>query len=192
MFLRKTTKERTPASVTMTGVRMGERLLQIGMGESAAVGAIAAKVGLSGSAAWAVAEEASAEKARRAAASAGALVDVRVTPLDLLPFPDEGFDVVVVHDLRGLIGLGAPARAAALVQCHRVLRGGGRIIAVEPGAHRGFLGQFGALLRQPERAQAGAAGGTMALLEAAGFRPVRVVGELDGFTFTEGLKPASH
>ncbi len=190
MFLRKT-RERAPAPVTMTGVRMGERLLQIGVDDPATAGAIAAKVGLSGSAALAVADEAGAERARRAAANAGALVDVCVAPLNALPFPDEGFDVVVVHDVRGLIGLEAPARTAALHQCHRVLRRGGRIITVEPGIRSGIFGRLGALLRQPDNTPANAAGGMAVFLEAAGFRPVRVVGKLDGFTFTEGLKPAS-
>ena len=50
MFLRKT-KQRDPLPVTMSGVRMGERLLQVGGDAAALAGALAAKVGLSGAAA---------------------------------------------------------------------------------------------------------------------------------------------
>ena len=83
-FLRKSNLERLP--VVMSGVRMGERALQIGVDASDLVGAIAAKVGLSGQAAVVVTEERHAAKVRDAAARAGALVDVQVAPLDALPF----------------------------------------------------------------------------------------------------------
>ena len=56
---------------------MGERALQIGVDDSDLVGAIAAKVGLSGHAAVVVSEERHADKVR-GAARAGALVDVQV------------------------------------------------------------------------------------------------------------------
>src|SRR5439155_8639894 len=98
MFLRKTKTARSePAAVIMSGVRMGERLLQLGVDDARLAGVLAAKVGLSGHAAIAVADEASGERARDAAADAGVLVDVRVTPLDALPFPDACLDVVIVH-----------------------------------------------------------------------------------------------
>ena len=66
--------------VTMTGVRMGERLLQIGVDDPSLVGALAAKVGLSGTAAVAVDNERDANRARAVAAKAGVLIDVQVAP----------------------------------------------------------------------------------------------------------------
>ena len=54
-FLRKSTLERLP--VAMTGVRMGERALQLGIEDPSLVGAIAAKVGLSGHAVIVVRDE---------------------------------------------------------------------------------------------------------------------------------------
>ena len=83
-FLRKSNLERLP--VAMSGVRMGERALQIGIDDRSLAGAIAAKVGLSGHAALAVADEGKAAHARSAGETAGVLVDVQVTPFAPLPF----------------------------------------------------------------------------------------------------------
>src|SRR5215470_15690568 len=63
--------------------------------------AIAAKVGLSGNAAIAVLDERDAARAHGAAANAGILVDVKVTPLAPLPFDNDAFDLVIVHSMRG-------------------------------------------------------------------------------------------
>src|SRR5918993_5567672 len=94
-FLRKSSLEQLP--VAMSGVRMGERALQIGIDDRSVAGAIAAKVGLSGSAAFAVTSEGKAAQARTAGATAGLLVDVQLMSLDTLPFEASAFDVIVVH-----------------------------------------------------------------------------------------------
>jgi SAM-dependent methyltransferase len=180
MFLRKT-KAREPLPITMTGVRMGERLLQVGIDDPATAGAIAAKVGLSGTAAMAVDSPDRADRATAAAAKAGALVDVTVTSLDKLPYPDASFDVVVVHGMRQAIR-DAGVSTAKLKECLRVLRPGGRAVAITPGPPKGL----GALLRPAAPEEPGDSAADA--LIAAGFRPVRVVGELEGFRFTEGLK----
>ena len=61
-FLRKS--KQAPLPVAMSGVRMGERVLQIGIDDPAVAGALAAKVGLSGHAAMALTGEPDAVKAR--------------------------------------------------------------------------------------------------------------------------------
>ena len=48
MFLRHSAVGREPLAVAMSGVRMGERLLQISADDTSVVGALAAKPGLSG------------------------------------------------------------------------------------------------------------------------------------------------
>lgn len=185
MFLRKG-KAREPVPVTMSGVRMGERLLQVGIDDPGTLGAIAGKVGLSGTAAVAVTDDQGAERARKAAAEAGILMDIRVQPLDALPWDEAAFDAVVVHAMRGLDGaLGSSA--GALAACHRVLRPGGRLIVIEQGARTGLA----ALLRGGGAAADAGADVAVQRLGAAGFRPVRLIGELEGYRFTEGLRPSA-
>jgi SAM-dependent methyltransferase len=179
-FLRKSTLERLP--VVMSGVRTGERALQIGVDEPALVGAIAAKVGLSGTAVVVVSEERYAVKARAGAAGAGALADVQVAPLDVLPFPDDAFDVVVVHAAGVRPALGADGAVAVLRETLRVLRSGGRVVIIE-GSGSGFMTRF----RTSTAADTGAA---LNALSAAGFKATRLLAEREGYAFLEGLKPS--
>ena len=176
-FLRKSTLERLP--VVMSGVRMGERALQIGVDESSLVGAIAAKVGLSGHAAIAVADEGSATKARAAANNAGALVDVHVAPFDSLPFSDSDFDLVVVHVGGIQQGLADGAGLALLRDAFRVLRGGGRLVVIE--------GRGGLMARIRASGQVDPAA-MLSALDAAGFRATRLLADREGYRFFEGLK----
>jgi ubiquinone/menaquinone biosynthesis C-methylase UbiE len=184
MFLRKSRVE--PLPVTMSAVRMGERVLQIGIDDPGLASALAAKVGLSGNAAIVVTDDAGAERARTAAASAGVLVDVHVSPLAPLPFESDAFDLVIAHSMRGLVAaLDENARTTALREWHRVLRTGGRAMTIESGAAGGLKG----LLRPPHRDDAyEASGGVVGALEAAGFRPVRILAEREGYRFAEGVK----
>lgn len=178
-FLRKPNLEWLP--VVMSGVRMGERALQIGVGDPALVGAIAAKVGLSGHAALVVDEERRAEKARAAAKKAGALIDVQLGPLDQLPYSDASFDVVVVYaeDAHALTELSGNA---VLSQAARVLREGGRVIVIEGGS-RGIISRR----RSGDSANAASAADA---LSAAGFKGARLLADREGYRFSEGLKPA--
>ncbi len=167
MFFLRKSKQREQLPIAMSGVRMGERALQIGIDAPTLVGAIAAKVGLSGHAAVAVGDEAAAASARSAAEKAGVLVDLQVAPLHTLPFANDSFDVIVVHAKSGwLASLDDAARQAVLREAHRVLRGGGRLIAIE-----------------------GPTGSTIDALQPAGFKATRILAERDGYRFTEGLKP---
>ena len=179
MFFRKSRLE--PLPVTMSAVRMGERVLQIGIDDPAIVGVLASKVGLSGNAAVAVTTEADAQRVRAAAAGAGVLVDVNVTSLSSLPFESEMFDLVIVHGVHGLVSSLEPTtRTAALRECHRVLRAGGRLMTIEPAPASGLKGLLG---KSEEMAY-----DVVVALEAAGFRPARVLAEREGYTFAEGIK----
>jgi hypothetical protein len=184
MFLRKSRIE--PLSVTMSAVRMGERVLQIGVDDPAVASAIAAKVGLSGHAAIAVTDDRDAARAHGAAAHAGILVDVKVTPLAPLPFDNEAFDLVIVHSMRGLLSsLDANARVVAIREWHRVTRQGGRVMTIEPGAVSGIKSLI--QQRRSDDAYEGR-GGIVAALESAGFRPVRLLADREGHKFAEGIK----
>jgi ubiquinone/menaquinone biosynthesis C-methylase UbiE len=180
MFLRESTVGREPLAVAMSGVRLGERVLQIGITEARVLGALAAKPGLTGESGIAVADEASAERARRAAADAGALVHVVVQPLESLPFEAGSFDVVVLHASNVPV---TASRAGVLGECRRVLRSGGRIVVLEAGTQTGFAGIFRVRTQGAREADA-----TSRELEAAGFKAVRILGDRDGCRFIEGLK----
>jgi len=180
-FLRKSTLERLP--VAMTGVRMGERALQLGIDDPSLVGAIAGKVGLSGHAAIVVRDEREAAKARSAAEKAGALVEVQVQSSATLPFENDSFDVIVLHAARGRPGSFEDAAATATVrEAHRVLRAGGRLVIVENGAGPGGLAFLRSKPKFPDSST------VVQGMGAAGFRAVRVLAEHEGYRFSEGLK----
>jgi len=184
MFLRKSAIE--PLPVTMSAVRMGDRVLQIGVDDAAIASTLAAKVGLSGYAAIAVFDDASGARAQAAAANAGILVDIKVSSTATLPFESDAFDLVIVHSTRGFVAsLDAEARGAAMREWRRVLRHGGRVMTIEAGAATG-LKAF--LHKQPVNESYEAAGGIVGALEAAGFKPVRLLADREGFKFAEGVK----
>jgi ubiquinone/menaquinone biosynthesis C-methylase UbiE len=73
-----------------------------------------------------------------------------------------------------------------LAECQRVLRVGGRLIALETGSPTGLRGLLGGASKHD--AQYEASGGTTAALKAAGLRAVRTLGDRQGYRFIEGLK----
>ena len=186
-FLRKASVEREPLALTMTGVRMGERVLQVGVSDVRLTAMLAAKPGLSGHAAVVVSDERAAERARAAAAESGLLIDVHLAPLPALPLSDNAFDVVILHEAATtLAALDPGSRTQAIAECFRVLRSGGRLVALEAGTRAGIS----ALLHRapPPDPAYDAAGGTAAVLEKAGFRAVRLLADREGYRFIEGLK----
>jgi ubiquinone/menaquinone biosynthesis C-methylase UbiE len=173
--------------VGMTGVKLGDQLLQVGCAHGGRLGALAAKVGLSGRAVLVAPDESSAERARKGAEDAGVLVDVEVAPPTRLPANADEFDLAVVDDTGGLLGtMRAEDRVASIRELARVVRPGGRVMIIGAGARGGL----GAILT---RSQSGplfvASGDAIKALEADGFRSVRTLAEREGLVFVEGIKP---
>ena len=170
-------------AVSMTGIKMGDRMVHIGCGHGGRLGAIASKVGLSGRAVAIVPDEKSAAKAQKGAAKAGVLVEVSVAPPSTLALDASAFDVAVIDNTdRLLSNASAGKQATSVREVFRVLRPGGRLIVVSAAARAGL----GALLT---RAPAEPAFDARPTLLAAGFKTVRVLAERDGLHFLEGLKP---
>jgi ubiquinone/menaquinone biosynthesis C-methylase UbiE len=186
-FLRKSSIARDPLAVAMSGVRLGERALQIGEGNARDIALIAAKTGLTGTAAIVVPDDHAAVRVRREVTEAATLADVRVVSQPELPFDDATFDVVVVHDVTRTIA--APDRVSRgnwVRECRRLLRDGGRIVTIEPGTPVGLRALFGGGQKTPD---AGSPSDTTAsALGAGGFKAVRPLGDREGLQFFEGVK----
>ena len=115
------------------------------------------------------------------------LVEVRVGPLDRLPFDDGAFDIVVIHSAHGqLASATGNDRTGVLRDARRVLRAGGRLIAIEPGTATGLRSVLRSAPAAREAYDAG--GGTGEALRSAGFAAVRDLGDREGLKFVEGLK----
>src|SRR4029453_4319641 len=126
MFPRRRRDDPHLLVVGMTGVRMGDRVAQVGGAHGGRLAAVASKVGLTGRAAAFVPDEAAAARARKAVEDAGVLVEIEVAPPTKLPSDSDAFDLVVVDETSGLLAaLRAEERVAAIRELLRVLRSGG-------------------------------------------------------------------
>jgi SAM-dependent methyltransferase len=168
--------------VGMTGVRLGERVAQIGCAHGGRLAAVARKAGLSGRAVAFVPDDASAVRAQKAAAEAGVLVEIETTPPTRVPSEDAAFDLVVIDDTAGLLSTMPDVdRAVAAKEALRILRPGGRVLAIG-SAPRGGLGAL--LSRAPD----GPPFDPAPVFQAAGFRSVRKLAEREGLVFVEGIR----
>ncbi len=172
--------------VAMSGIKLGERFLYVGSGRPAMFAALAAKVGLTGGAAGFGGSEKAAGALREAAVRAGVLVEVAAGTGGPLPYGEDSFDVAVIDSTDGTLGAQPPdERARQLAELARVIRPGGRLLVVET-ARRLLARLLGAGSVDPGYRRSG---GASSALEAAGFRPVRLLAEREGLRFTEGFKP---
>ena len=173
-------------AVSMTGVKLGDRVVFVGAPHAGRIAAIAAKVGLSGRAAAAVADAAVAARVHKAAAQAGVLVDADIADVRTLPYVDGDFDLAVVDNTGALFeGLADTDRAAVAREAARVLRPGGRIVVLGAGEPTGLS----RLVSRPPVSHLVLSGSLNTLLGANGFSIVRTLAEREGLVFVEGLKP---
>lgn len=168
--------------VGMTGVKMGDRMLQVGCSDGGALAAVAAKVGLSGRAVAVVPDTTSAVRARKGAERQGVLVDVTVAPPTALPVTETDFDLVVVDDAAGQFAAAdADIRTATVREAVRILKPGGRVLVISAMPASGIAAMLG-------RGSRGPAFDAAPALEAGGCRFVRLLGESEGLRFVEGTK----
>ncbi len=168
--------------VGMTGVKMGDRLVQVGCADPARLAAIAGKVGLSGRAAAVVADQPAGARLEKAASRAGVLVEVTVAPPPRMPVEDGDFDLAIIDDTGGdFTKMDESDRSTTIRETVRVLRPGGRVMVIGSTPRTGLSA---ALSRQ-----SAPSGDPTSALQANGYRTVRVLAERDGYIFYEGMKP---
>ena len=167
-----------PLAVSMSGIKLGDRLLVIGSDDTSLTAALAVKVGLTGRACIVATSEAERARAADAVEREGALVESFVAAAGTLPFDDGSFDVVVMRN--ALEALAPGARHTATADALRVLRPGGRCLVIDGTRRSGIGGLIGG---------GGAGSDPTPLMTAAGFRGVRRLAEREGLAFTEGVKP---
>ena len=177
----------------MVGVKMGDRIVQIGCAHGGRLGAIAAGVGLSGRAVAIVPDEASAARVNKGAAQAGVLVEIETAPPTRLPADAGAFDVAIVDDTGGLFAtMRAEDRVATVREVLRILRPGGRVMVIAAtarGGARALLTRALAVLMTDLPARSGPRFDPGPSLQADGFRSVRTLAERDGLLFVEAIKP---
>ena len=172
--------------VSMTGVKLGDRVVFVGAPVPGRTAAIASKVGLSGRASAAVPDEASAARLNKAAANAGVLVDADISGVSALPYGDGEFDLAVIDDTAALLeSLAESDRATMAREAARVLRPGGRVVVLGGSEATGL----NKLLSKTAGSPLVLSGSVNALLSANGFGIVRTLAEREGLVFVEGLKP---
>jgi 2-polyprenyl-3-methyl-5-hydroxy-6-metoxy-1,4-benzoquinol methylase len=168
--------------VGMTGVKMGDRLLQIGCSDGGALAAVAAKVGLSGRALAVVPDQASAARVRKGAERQGVLVETEIAPSTDLPAGAADFDVVVIDDAQGqFAGMGHDTQVATVRAAIGVLQPGGRVLVISGLPATGLAAMLG-------RGPGGPPFDATSVLEEGGCRFVRLLAEREGLRFVEGTK----
>jgi ubiquinone/menaquinone biosynthesis C-methylase UbiE len=173
--------------VSMTGVKLGDRVAFIGCAHGPRLAAVAAKVGLSGRAVAVAPDESSAARARRGAENAGVLLEVDQAAPTRLSLDASSFDLAVVDDTGSLFeSMSAGDRAATVREIARVLRPGGRIVFVGAAPASGLTRL---IARSPSKPSFALSGDANRALASNGFGIVRTLAEREGLVFVEGIKP---
>jgi SAM-dependent methyltransferase len=149
--------------VSMIGVKLGDRLLQIGGGDGKLLAALGAKTGLTGQVMAVEPDDATAARVKDEATKDGVLSEVQTAPASKLPFGNESFDVVVIPNPGG-------GDVAGAGEAFRVLRFGGRCAVIAAA---------------PDKSGAGT---IPAQLQRSGFKVARLIAERDGYAFYEAIK----
>src|SRR4051794_25248835 len=174
-------------AVSMTGVKMGDRVAFVGCAHGGRLAAIASKVGLSGRAVAVVPDDRAAALTRKGAEQAGVLVEIEVSPPPALPIENSAIDLAVVDDTGGMLAMiPATDRVAAIRELVRVLRPGGRVMFIGAGPVAGLARL---VTRAPAPASLTASGDVNPTLASNGFSIVRTLAEREGLIFVEGIKP---
>jgi len=158
-------------SIKMAALKPGQRVLDVGCGPGSLTIPAARKVGRAGHAAGIDASPEMIAVASRKAKKQGLDIDFRVAPVESLPFEDGEFDVVLSSLM--LHHLPDDLKAQGLAEILRVLKPGGRLIAIDLAGGHGplsrVMGIFGHQLPPDYSAR------LQEMMRAAGFSSVEEV-----------------
>jgi len=170
---------RTP--LAMIGAKAGDRVLVLGAGDGLLAGEVGHVPGLNGRTLVVDPDEGAGPRVEAGAAKAGALVEFERAPAAMLPVDPQTFDIVVLNNQLGAATEGH--RPLICAEAQRVLRAGGRLVAIESGPRSGL---FGLLPRRSAPAIDHAA--VLSLVGQAGFRAARLLAETEGVAYCEARK----
>ena len=182
----RTTGKPHDLAVSMAGIKMGDRVLQVGCRNPRMFATFGLQVGFSGHSCALVETKETADRAQNAATRIGALIEVDVGSFDELPYEDELFNLVILWD--AISSIQPHPRGTCLREVRRVLVAGGRCLIIET-AERGGLGALFSN-RSIDNFYA-SSGGAEPSLRGEGFIAVRRLGEGEDLVFIEGTKPRS-
>ena len=168
-------------ALAMVGAKPGQLVLVVGAGSGQLAAEIALVTGLNGRTVVVSREPEAERTVEAAAARAGALVEFESSDIRTLAAADDTVDIVVVQRQFADGSVDGPALAREAV---RVLRPGGRVIAIEgaePGTRPGFGRRPSAPALDPATVQRH--------LAATGLKATRVLAEVEGTLYVEGVKP---
>lgn len=175
-FRRESSAHQT--ELAMIGPKSGDRMLAIGEPDPALVAELARAAGLNGQMSVAYRED-TRRAFETAAAKAGALIDLvplGQTDSSLVPSGVTGVDLVVLDV--DLSSMALEVRVEAAREALRLLRGGGRLIAIDR-PRRGLFGR-GAPVMPPDA--------VVPMLTSVGAIAARALGTADNVTYYEARK----
>jgi ubiquinone/menaquinone biosynthesis C-methylase UbiE len=172
------------ASLAMIGAKTGDRVLVVGAGDPGLAAELGRVTGLNGRTVVVDADPEARARIDQAAAQAGSLVEFESAPETALPLENGAVDVVLIpRSTRGLASRPVADRTRTVEEAARVVRPGGRVLIVEAAPQAGLRGL---LRRAPGPTLSGQ--DAIELLQGAGLRAARVLGEVDGAVFVEATR----
>lgn len=169
-------------ALAMIGAKSGHQVVVLGAPDPGLIAQVALVTGLPGRTLVVDPDPAVGTSMEKAATEAGALVDTATAPLSQLPVNDGSTDVVVVNS-----ELGARAeseRHVVIAEAVRILRPGGRIVAIDVDRRSGLRGAFARSGPPAVKAEV-----LRDVLVSIGLRAARVFNEGRTGTFIEAVKP---